>query len=207
MSFAIFVASIIGAYLLGSISSSYFIVRMRRGADLRDVGSGNLGATNAGRLLGRKYAILIFWLDFAKGALAVLLPTWVFAHPYHGDLPVVVFTGFAAIIGHVFPFYLGFRGGKGVATAGGVVTALSPLTALLSFFAWIVTLRLTRMVAAASVVAAVTLPIAYYFVGDGEPGHVWRVGLFALAAILVVVMHRSNLARMTQGTEPRIGNR
>jgi glycerol-3-phosphate acyltransferase PlsY len=167
--------------------------------DVRTVGSGNVGATNASRVLGRKWFLVVFALDFAKGAL----PVFLFAElPGYTDAPLLRFRmacGLAAIAGHVFPVFLGFRGGKGVATGAGVLTALVPWAALASFGAFLTSLKLSRYVSLSSVIAcAVLAPISWLL---GAPGEL--IVFCALVGGLVILLHRKNLARIASGTEPK----
>src|SRR5438105_6116143 len=150
------------AYLVGAIPFGYVVARWR-GVDILRAGSGNIGATNVGRVLGRRYGVLVFILDFAKGALptaaALCLREW--ANPTaRAELPLAglpVFAGLAAFVGHVFPVYLRFRGGKGIATGAGVVALLLPLPALGAVGTWLVVLAASRFVSVASLAAAVAL--------------------------------------------------
>lgn len=201
-----------GSYLLGSVSFSYLLVHMLRGTDLRRTGSGNLGATNAGRLLGRRWGLVVFLLDFAKGLVPVLL-----ARSVAGYGPVLLDTvtlplvaGVAAVLGHCFPFYLGFRGGKGVATASGALLGLVPLAALAGAAVFCVTVGLTRLVSLGSCLAALAVPVAWLALGGAETlsepeGRCMLVVLAGLS-LLVLARHRSNIKRILQGTEDRIGD-
>lgn len=194
----------LAAYLIGSISWSWLLVRRLTGTDLRTVGSGNLGATNAGRVLGRKWAIGIYVLDLAKGAVAVIGARFI-----GGDVlgvPLELAAGTAAMLGHVFPFYLRFKGGKGVATGSGIVFALAPWTGLGALALWLVVLKLSRMVSLASILAAASLPILHQFMPH-RPGHDWRMRFLCVIAVLVVVLHRSNIGRILRGNENKIGSK
>jgi acyl phosphate:glycerol-3-phosphate acyltransferase len=198
-------AVFLGSYLVGSISWSLLIVRLVRGEDLRNFGSGNLGATNAGRLLGKPWAVGIYVLDMAKG----LIPVLIAARLSPSDPPpLTVLAGLGAILGHVFPFYLRFRGGKGVATGSGVLLGLHSGTALVAFVVWVLVLLLTRFVSVASVGAAIALPVTYALLEDpAAPGRRWILGFLIAVAILVAALHRSNLRRVAAGTEHKIGGR
>lgn len=170
-----------------------------RGVDLRKVGSGNIGATNAIRALGPKWGGLVFALDTAKGAAAALLSTHV---------PTQLAAGVAAILGHVFSPLAGFRGGRGVATSLGVFLALVPAPALLALAVWIALVLITRHVAIGSVGAAVAYPFLLLWLA---PRNEFRTALLiagALVAALVVLRHIPNLRRLVAGTEPpTIGRR
>lgn len=195
------------AYAIGSIPTAYLAGRWLKGVDLRTVGSGNLGATNVHRTLGGRAAIVVLVLDFLKGGLpAALLPRLVHPAPAAGPnatLWVGLACGVAAIAGHAKPVFLLWRGGgKGVATAAGVFAALAPAAFAVAFGAFAATFALTRIVSAASISAAVAMPVGIAFtVGVRSP-------LFSVSMVVstfVLWAHRSNMARLRQGTEPRFG--
>jgi glycerol-3-phosphate acyltransferase PlsY len=198
------------AYLIGSIPFAYLVVYAVKRVDIRTVGSGNVGATNAGRLLGFRYFVLVFLLDLAKG----LLPTWGFplllkqatgASP----LGLAVFAAVAVILGHNFPVFLGFRGGKGVATSLGALTALDPGACLAAFVFFVVCVLVTRYVSLSSLLGALTF-LLVHFVRVRDP---WGRGqiVMSVATIglvgLMTVRHRKNLARIAAGTEPKVSFR
>ena len=188
------------AYLAGSIPFA-LLAGKARGIDLREHGSGNLGATNAVRVLGPTAGGMVYLGDTLKGLLPVLvLPQMITAS--RPDLWAIAF-GVAAVAGHVFPIFLmGKRAGKGVATGGGVFFGLAWLAALVALGAFVITLGLTRIVSASSIAAAIVLPIAVLaWRGATDPLFVvsLAIGLF------VVFAHRSNIARLRRGEEPRIG--
>ena len=187
------------AYLLGATPTSYLVGRMR-GIDLREHGSGNLGATNAFRVLGWKSALPVVIVDVAKGWVpTILFPIWDGAAPAEWALAY----GAAAIFGHVFSVFVGFRGGKGVATSGGVFLALAPWAVLIGFVVWGVVVGLTRIVSLGSLVAAVVLPVAVY--ASHEPRTV--LWLSMALALFVIYAHRSNVRRLLRGQEHRFGRR
>lgn len=194
------------AYLLGAIPFGYLIARSQ-GVDIRKMGSGNIGATNVARTVGRKWGVLVFLLDFAKGAVPVLVAGW--WRESVRDLPpnlLEATAGVAAFLGHLFPVYLGFRGGKGVATGAGVVAILLPGPALVAVLVWVLLLIATRFVAIASLGAAVILGVwpTLFTAGPFTREHV-VVTLFCLtAAVLVFVRHQSNIRRLLAGTEHQI---
>ncbi|HYC79226.1 MAG TPA: glycerol-3-phosphate 1-O-acyltransferase PlsY [Planctomycetota bacterium] len=205
-------AWILAGYLLGSVSFAYLVVRARAGVDLRTIGSGNLGATNVGRALGRKWALIVYALDFLKGfALPAALRACEDRATWDGGPPLAASVGLAAFLGHCYPLWHGFRGGKGVATASGLIVALAPWAGLATLGLFGATLAAFRMISLGSVVAAVALPFLYVaVVGRAEAlgaGGRWILGLFALIAAWVTVRHRGNLARIAAGTEPKIGTR
>jgi acyl-phosphate glycerol 3-phosphate acyltransferase len=192
------------AYLVGAVPFGYLVARAR-GVDLFKQGSGNIGATNVGRVLGRRFGILVFALDFAKGAVPVLASRLAPAEGLPVDsLPVA--AGVAAFLGHLFPVYLRFRGGKGVATAAGVVAVLVPLTALAALLTWAVVLSCTRTVSLASLAAAALL-CGLRLTATPHP---WAADQFVvtlfclLGAGLIFARHRANVRRLLQGTENRV---
>jgi acyl-phosphate glycerol 3-phosphate acyltransferase len=178
-----------------------------RGVDIFTVGSGNIGATNVGRVLGGKYGVLVFLLDFAKGMLPVWAATRLPLLGVEMSLEALgVVAGLAAFLGHLFPIYLGFRGGKGVATGAGIVLVLVPFAALAAVGVWLVITVSTRYVSLASVLAVVAL-CAFHILLTPQPwsGSQLVVTLFCLAAaLLVVVRHRTNLRRLWSGNENRL---
>jgi glycerol-3-phosphate acyltransferase PlsY len=189
---------VFAAYLAGSIPCSYLVARAR-GVDLRTVGSGNIGASNVWRSCGFPAFVTALSGDLLKG----FLPTYA-AHRLLGEPHWIVAVGIAAILGHTFPIFLGFRGGKAVATSGGVLLALAPILAIAGVLVWGVVLRLTRLPALGSLsavgaivpasillLAQGTLPLAY-------AGFIW------LAAILIIYLHRANIRRLLAGRENRV---
>ena len=191
---------VLASYLIGSIPSSYLAAKWVRGIDLRQHGSGNLGATNTFRVLGAKVAAPVMAFDVLKG----FLPTALFPRLDGADgLGWALAFGAAAIVGHIFSIYMRFRGGKGVATAAGVFLALSPNAVALAFLVWLVVLALSRMVSLASLSAAGTLIIALLVAEPRSP-----VQLLGIAvALLVVFAHRANIVRIIRGEESRFGRK
>ncbi len=191
------------AYLLGSIPFGYLLVRLVRREDIRAVGSGNIGATNVARAGSKKLGILTLLLDLAKGLAAVLLALH-FA-PGTPGIPsdLAVGAAVAAVVGHVFPVWLGFRGGKGVATALGVLLALAPRLALASGVVFALVFAASRIVSLASVITAAILPlVSMLLVPDRSP--IYLSGIIFLS-LLVILKHRANIARLLNGMEPRFG--
>lgn len=184
-------------YLAGSIPFALLLAR-RRGIDLRQQGSGNVGAANVLRTSGVPNALLALGLDAAKGAVAVLVGQRLSSEPV-----VPVAGGLAAIVGHIYPVWLGFRGGKGVATAGGVFVVLSPWAVAIAGTAFASVVWMTRYVSAGSMVATVTLAVAAATLDAPRP----VVSGAAIAAVVVILSHRGNLARLFAGTERRVGER
>lgn len=182
------------AYLIGAIPTSYIVGRAVRGIDLRDHGSGNLGATNAFRVLGWRAATPVFVLDIAKG----FLPTfWFPRFDGNGTLEWTLAYGAAAIVGHVFSAFVGFRGGKGVATGAGVFLALAPLAVLLALALWVLLVATTGYVSLGSVAAAAVLPLLVAV--SRAPVAVFLLAL-ALSAF-VIYAHRTNIRRLLRGEE------
>jgi len=205
---------LLAAYLVGAIPFGYLIGRLR-GVDLFKEGSGNIGATNAGRVLGRKVGVLVFLLDFLKGAVpvAAVVPLARSLSPGADTAfgsPDVLRVGAAglAFLGHLFPVYLGFRGGKGVATGAGTIFVLVPGPAALAVLAWVVVLLAARIVSLASL-AAVTILVAARLLLTPAPfgPAALPVTLYLLVGTaLVVAKHRANIRRLAAGTENRIGD-
>lgn len=191
---------IVAAYLLGAVPASYLAGRWTRGIDLRQHGSGNLGATNTFRVLGPRVAAPVMAFDMLKG----WLPAWLFPQ-VDGSLEWrwALAYGAAAILGHVFPVYMGFRGGKGVATGGGAFLALAPVAVGLAFFLWLFAFWRERMVSLASVVAATTLFFAVLLLPNPTEVRV----LVAAVAAFVIWGHRSNIGRILRGEEHRFRRR
>ena len=188
------------SYLVGGIPASYLAGRWSRGIDLREHGSGNLGATNAFRVLGAKVAAPVMVFDVLKG----FVPAYSFsAWDTSADWRWALAYGGAAIVGHVFSVYMRFRGGKGVATGAGVFLGLAPAAVGVAFAVWLVTLRLGRMVSLASILAAVTMvPLLFL---TRRPVEVAVLG--TAVAAFVVFAHRANIRRIARGEEPRFGQK
>ena len=187
---------ILAAYLIGSIPFALILARRWGAGDLRRVGSGNLGAANVFRTSGATPGIIVALLDAAKGAASVFLAQrWTVG----AEWPAA--AGVAAVLGHVFPVWAGFRGGKGVATAAGAFGVLAPAAALSALGVFATGAWATRYISFASVLAAAALPPIAYFSGS-TPAVVTAA---ALAAVLIIVRHRTNLMRLRTGTERRIG--
>lgn len=183
---------VIAAYLIGSIPMGLIFGKLFWKKDLRQFGSHNIGATNAWRVIGRKAGLLIFIFDFLKGQLGVLLGACMFASP-----GAMVVGGLFAMLGHMFPIFIGFKGGKGVATALGVIAALMPKVTAIVFIVWLVLTLITRYVSVASIVAAVLTPILA--AAFKEPIIYFLFGL--VAAVVIVFRHRENIQRLKAGRE------
>lgn len=192
----------LAAYVAGSTPTSHWVARSVYGTDLRKEGSGNLGATNVYRVLGWKAAIPVVIVDILKG----WAPTALF--PLIADSAAPAWTlayGAGAVLGHVFSFWVGFRGGKGVATSAGVFLALAPLATLIALAVWLVAVFGSGYVSLGSILAAVTLPTAMFFTphrgGSAALAFALALGLFVIWA------HRSNIGRLARGEERRFGRR
>jgi glycerol-3-phosphate acyltransferase PlsY len=183
------------AYLLGSISFGLLLTRLYGGVDPRHSGSGNIGATNIARTLGQKAGVLALLGDCAKGLVAVLLAQW-----WGSSLLIIAAAALSAVLGHVFPLYYGFRGGKGVATALGVLLPVLPLPVLGGGIVWLMVVVIWRYVSVGSILAAVIVPILAVLRAAPLP-LVLTAGLIAL---LVLYTHRSNVQRLLQGREPKL---
>jgi acyl phosphate:glycerol-3-phosphate acyltransferase len=187
-------------YLLGSIPFGYLLVRLTGGGDIRFKGSGNIGATNVARTSGWSVGVATLLLDTAKGFLAV----WLTEHFTGGNIRFMMFAGFAAILGHVFPVWLKFEGGKGVATAMGVFLAICWPALATAVFLFLLVAVFWRYVSLASISAAAALPLLVYLLY--APGHAPPTAVSVctlLSAVVVIVKHRDNIERLMAGTEPR----
>lgn len=214
---------VVQAYFLGAVPFGFLLAKILKGVDVRTVGSGNIGATNVARAAGAGIGMLSFLLDVAKGFVAVTwIPFAVFAigasrYEYAGFFALVkqaisgggfadlrMLCGLAAIVGHNWTIFLKFKGGKGVATALGVLLGLAPWPTLVALFIWAVVTRVSGYVSLGSVVASVVLPLATFLVEYRHLAAQWR--LFALTVVvgaIVVVRHRGNIRRLREGTENR----
>ena len=198
---------IIISYLLGSIPFGY-VIAVAKGVDIRKQGSGNIGATNVGRTLGRKYGIMIFILDLLKGFVVVFLIPILISKtkfPTTSDNLLVILCGFCAVLGHIFPVYIGFKGGKAVATSFGVFIWLSPIPVAIAFGIWILTVLASRYVSLGSMISSIALISA--IVGfENEPfgSGKYLTALSIAVAILIITKHITNIQRITKGTENKV---
>ncbi|MEG6616242.1 glycerol-3-phosphate 1-O-acyltransferase PlsY [Peptococcaceae bacterium 1198_IL3148] len=188
-------------YLLGSIPSGYILAKLWRGIDIRQYGSGNIGATNIYRTLGVAPGILVLLADMAKGIAAVLAARYIAS----GDIQAIAELSAAvgALLGHSASIFLKFKGGKIVATGGGIIFVISPLTGLIALVLLIATVAITRYVSAGSMVAALSIPIAFYLLNLDLPYLIFGIAV----AALVIYKHRSNIKRIFSGTEYKIGQK
>lgn len=192
---AILVAA--AAYLLGAVPTGYLIVKAIKGEDIRETGSGNIGATNVKRVLGMKWFLIVLFLDALKGFIPALAAIMIF-----GDraayMPVV--AGLAAILGHTFTVFLNFKGGKGVATSLGVFLALAPFSILTCLVLFVMFLLFFGYISLGSIAAAAMLPAFVFIYGEG--GYLYLVQALALAgAVFIIYKHKDNIKRLIDGTE------
>jgi glycerol-3-phosphate acyltransferase PlsY len=208
-------AAIIIAYLLGSVPFGYLIVKATRGADIRETGSGGTGATNVSRRAGKAAGLLTLLLDALKGGAAVFVAGWILGINFFGeqiDLTStgpywwIVAAGAAAIAGHMFPVWLGFRGGKGVATGVGVFLMLAPIAVAMAAVIFLVIVWRSRYVSLGSIVAAALIPL-FVWLQDGlirPVSHlIPTMSGAAAGAILIIFAHRANIRRLVEGTESK----
>src|ERR1043165_1689797 len=183
------------AYLLGSIPFGYLIVRRTIGADIRQTGSGGTGATNVSRRAGKAAGVLTLLLDAAKGCAAVLI-----ARVVSGEDWVIAAAASAVLVGHIFPVWLGFRGGKGVATGVGIFSVLAPLALLCAGVIFIAVVVTTRYVSLGSMIAALLIPVFVWFQSGSQP----LLTAALVGAALIVFAHRGNIKRLASRTESKI---
>lgn len=190
--------AIIIAYLLGSIPFGYIFTLLARRIDIRQYGSGNIGATNVQRLLGWRAAFLVLLLDLGKGSVAVLL-----ARAISGETAVILAAALAVLLGHCYPIFLQFKGGKGAATGVGLLLALSAPVCAATVALAVLIIALTRYVSLGSIIGAFSVPFLLLFF-NYEPLYL----LFGAAmALLIIFRHRENIVRLLKGTESRLGQR
>jgi glycerol-3-phosphate acyltransferase PlsY len=197
------VVSVLGAYFLGSIPFGYLVVKFGQGRDIRAAGSGNIGAANVTRTVGKGAGVLTLLLDAAKGWLAV----WLAARLTENDITWMMGAALAAIVGHMFTVFLKFKGGKGVATGVGAFLPICWPAVLGALLVWVAVVGTWRIVSLGSMVASASLPILIYFLYDVPPGYapplVVTLGS-AAAAVMIVLKHHENIARLAAGKEPRL---
>ncbi|HCW8378336.1 TPA: glycerol-3-phosphate 1-O-acyltransferase PlsY [Staphylococcus aureus] len=190
------------SYLIGAFPSGFVIGKLFFKKDIRQFGSGNTGATNSFRVLGRPAGFLVTFLDIFKGFITVFFPLWL---PVHTDGPISTFftngliVGLFAILGHVYPVYLKFQGGKAVATSAGVVLGVNPILLLILAIIFFIVLKIFKYVSLASIVAAICCVIGSLIIQD----YILLVVSF-LVSIILIIRHRSNIARIFRGEEPKI---
>src|SRR3954468_24905648 len=195
---------IILAYLIGSIPTSVWVSRRFFGIDIRDYGSGNAGATNTYRVLGAKWGTLVMIVDMLKGiaatSLYILLPHYM--HDEWDRTNLMVGLGLAAVVGHIFPLWAGFRGGKGVATLFGMIVAIQPLVAVCCVGVFMLVLYLTRFVSLSSILASVAFAVFILYIFDAKET-LYR-GFAIAVALMVVLTHQKNITRLLRGSENKV---
>lgn len=194
-----YIASAAICYVIGSVPTAYVLVKMLKGIDIRTVGSGNVGATNAGRALGGWAFAVVLILDALKGYLPLFVISYLIKS-YSLPVNLLLVGAFAVIAGHTYSVFLGFKGGKGVATGLGVCLALVPVPVLIALGVFIVVFGITRMVSAGSVCAAIALGVAVTLLSDWLP----LIGLMWVMALFVVYKHIPNIKRIIAGTESKV---
>lgn len=193
----IYLLAIAGGYLIGSIPFGLILTKLGGYGDIRDIGSGNIGATNVLRTGNKKLALATLLLDSFKGVFAVFLFWYLF------DYPVAMTAGFFALVGHLFPAWLKFKGGKGVATALGILLALKPIIGVAACGIWLLTAVITRYSSLSALIAVAATPaLAYFLYHDTD-----LTGLCGVVATLVFYKHRANIRRLIDGQEPKIGQK
>ncbi len=197
-----FISAQIIAYLAGSIPFGLLIGRWVGGVDLRRHGSGNIGATNVFRVVGKKWGLFALFLDALKGAFAVSIPPLIFALPR--SVPLSLSLGIAAILGHSFPVWLKFKGGKGVATSLGVFMAIAPAPTLTSFAIWALSFAAWRIISLASLIAALVFPVTVFLMCRQYAGFAWLMTLSSILPLFIFYTHRANIRRILRGEEKRL---
>lgn len=203
------------AYVIGSIPFSFLIARAFTGKDVRLEGSGNVGATNVARTAGRGAGVLALLLDLVKGYAVVAVARWLvnreqwpFAagvQPWESREMWIALAGLLAVLAHMFPVWLRFHGGKGVATAAGVLLALDLRVFAASVLVFAIVVLLSRMVSLGSIVTAASIPLLFRFIGHQSP--FWRIMVSIGIALAVILKHHSNIARLAGGTERKLGRK
>ncbi|MBV8142742.1 MAG: glycerol-3-phosphate 1-O-acyltransferase PlsY [Verrucomicrobia bacterium] len=196
------------SYLLGSLPSGYLVARSQD-VDIRQQGSKNIGATNVLRVMGKKWGYLVFFCDSFKGFLSVKLGILIAAHSQLSPVLGGVIAAISCILGHNYTFWLGFKGGKGIATSGGVVLALFPVLVIICVaLVWVVLFYLAKYVSLASIAAAVALPFAVFLIVAKTGVDFWTLFAFSvLIAAMAIWRHQSNIVRLMNGTESRFGKK
>lgn len=194
-------AALVGCYLLGAIPFGLIIGKITKGIDIRDFGSGNIGASNVLRTLGKGPAMMVFVTDTAKGLVAVLLMKALGLGPWW-----VVAGSMLSILGHTFSIFLNFRGGKGVATSLGVIIGMDPVIAAITFVTWALLVAGTRYISIASIVAAFSVPLQMYFWTARHVPTAYLI-LAAVASTAIFLKHIPNMKRLANGTEARFGQK
>lgn len=189
---------VILSYFLGSLSTGFLIAKYIYKIDLKNIGSGNIGATNVMRALGKKMGILTLLGDALKGMIPTMFA--MLYKPYPINQPLIFFCALSAFLGHLFPFYLKFKGGKGVATALGIAILLYPLQTLLSAIVFFIAVLKTRIVSVGSILAALSLPIFVSF--KARSGYMFSLSI--ILSLLIIIKHKDNIHRLLEGRENKL---
>ncbi len=199
-----FILGPLAVYLVGSVPFAYIVPKVFGGLDIRQHGSGNVGATNVGRVMGWRYGVPVFFLDVLKGLVPVYLASKYFAlDPGH---PLIILCGVGAILGHVFPIYLRFKGGKAAATSVGVFLVLAPKAILGALLVWCVIVAVTRYVSLGTMLGSIALCILFaYFYPDPFGEGRYLMGVSAAMPPFIIFRHKENIKRLFAGTEPKLG--
>ena len=206
MSFEIIAIGVVLAYLIGSLPSAVWLGQAYHGIDVRDFGSGNAGATNTFRVLGKKAGILVMALDIFKGLTAVTLATVWMQLGFIAESQIVLFKlifGISAVLGHIFPVYVGFKGGKGVATLLGMVLGINPLVAAICIAVFMIVLLLTKYVSLGSILGTLTFPVMLMITNIEPNDEILKIFGFTFF-VVVLVTHKKNLLRILNGTENKV---
>ncbi len=194
------------SYFIGSIPFGFLVVKLVKGIDIRQVGSGNPGATNVSRALGRPYGILVFILDMLKGFLPVFAFDQLFSG--YGHSLATILCAIGVICGHTFPIFLGFKGGKAAATGCGVFLWLAPLQLFIAVPVWLLTVYITRYVSLGSMLSSIAMVISVILLRSDPFGQGLYLTLFSLfISVLLIIRHKANIKRLLNGTENKIGRK
>ena len=189
------------AYLLGSIPTAVWTGKLKYGIDVREHGSKNAGATNTFRVLGKKPGVFVLSADILKGSLATMLPL-LFLSDFDYIIRLQISCAFLAILGHLFPVFAGFRGGKGVATSLGVIIGIQPIAAGICLVVFLIVFLLSRFVSLGAIVTAITFPFVLKFIIHTDS--VWLMSFGVVVSSLVIVAHRKNIQRLLRGEESKM---
>lgn len=209
------VALIVSGYLIGSIPFSYLVVRVLTGADIRQHGSRNVGATNVARTFGKTPGIVALLFDLAKGYAAVAVAEWLVRRPewpfvgqggaVNSPAFWVTLAALLSVLAHMFPVWLRFHGGKGVATATGAFLAIDAIVVAAALIVFLIVIIASRFVSLASIVSAASIPLFFRFLANGAP--FWTIVLSIVISLAVILKHHSNIRRLAQGSERKMGRR
>ena len=191
------------SYLIGSIPTAFLFGKILKNVDIRKEGSGNIGASNAFRVLGAKIGVLVMTFDIFKGFFPLYLAKVKMTPCARLEIYLLI-IGLAAVLGHMFPLFLKFKGGKGVATTAGVFLALAPEAAGLCILIWFLLVAITKMASVGSLVAAAALPFAVYYI---EGASLFLTSVSSVIGLLVIIMHRKNIKNLIAGTELKINSK